>query len=116
MKRSRYTDEFSFVLGPSEVHGVGVFTVHNIDEGVVLHMMGDDTWRTRRKAPPRRFQRYCFRVPGGWRTPISFLRPSVITFLNHSKMPNAGHTDWVYRALRPIKRGEEITINYRTLK
>ena len=51
----------------------------------------------------------------GYYCPRSFTRVDVGWYLNHSDNPNAAHTDWEYFALRPIKDGEEITIDYRTL-
>ena len=41
---------------------------------------------------------------------------SVIRYLNHSKTPNAYHKNYNYYALRDIKAGEEITIDYNTLE
>jgi SET domain-containing protein len=37
-------------------------------------------------------------------------------FLNHSDKPNAYHENYEYYALRDIKEGEEITIDYNSLE
>ncbi len=59
---------------------------------------------------------YCIRTKGGWWCPLNFNRMSVGWYLNHSATPNLRVAkDWQYRAVRNIKAGEELTIDYATL-
>jgi len=114
------TDEFSFRLRPSTIHGVGVFANHDIDAGARLELFEDDT-RFLPEAPSEPAKRLldALSVIGeggrGYYCPRSFTSTAIGWYLNHSDTPNAGHTDWDYLALREIKDGEEITIDYRTL-
>src|ERR1017187_2599080 len=114
------TDEFSFRLKPSAIHGVGVFANHDIEAGSTLDMFDAET-RFLHAAPSEAAQRLLdtLSVTGedgrGYYCPRSFTRVDVGWYLNHSDNPNAGHTDWDYFALRAVEDGEEITIDYRTL-
>jgi len=114
------TDEFSFRLKPSAIHGVGVFANHDIDAGTRLDMFEEDT-RFLPAAPSDAAKRLLdtLSVAGedghGYYCPRNFTSVAVGWYLNHSDNPNAGHTDWEYFALRSIKHDEEITIDYRTL-
>jgi SET domain-containing protein len=40
---------------------------------------------------------------------------SIGWYLNHSDQPNAAHRRYVYFALKAIRKGEEVTMDYRTL-
>ncbi len=116
----RHTDEFSFRLGVSAIHGVGVFANHAIDAGVLLHLFSEET-RYLAEAPsePARRLLETYGLEGedghGYYCPRSFTRVDAGWYLNHSDTPNAAHRDWEYFSLRPIEEGEEITIDYRTL-
>ncbi len=117
------TDEFSFVLGVSGIHGVGVFANHAIREGARLVLFGPDT-RYLAAAPTLEARRILDKlsVEGeggrGYYCPPSFTRVDVGWYLNHSESPNAGfrgNIDGEYFALRDISEGEEVTMDYRTL-
>jgi SET domain-containing protein len=114
------TDEFSFRLGASPIHGVGVFANHDIQSGVRLEMFAGET-RYLDAAPTEEAARLldALSVEGeegrGYYCPQSFTRVDIGWYLNHSDAPNAGHVDWEYYALRDIQDGEEVTIDYRTL-
>ena len=50
------------------------------------------------------------------RCPKDFGCMEIGWYLNHSKTPNAYHRNYEYYALRDIKTGEEITVDYNTLE
>jgi SET domain-containing protein len=114
------TDEFSFRLGVSAIHGIGVFANHDIEAGTRLILFDEET-RFLETAPSAAARRLLdvYAVEGengrGYYCPRSFTRVDVGWFLNHSDTPNVGHVDWEYYALAAIREGEEITIDYRTL-
>jgi SET domain-containing protein len=115
------TDEFSFILRPSE-HGVGVFAAHPIKSGSYLRLFGDEKEREHRMRPlkqeevPKVFSQYCVAREGYLSCPLDFGNMPVGWYLNHSKIPNAIHRDYHWYALRDIKEGEEILINYNSLE
>lgn len=116
------TTEFSFVLKPSE-YGVGVFAAHDIKQGTYLRLFGHE--QEEDKLPPKRkpeevpefFQQYCLEREGFLYCPADFGAMPVGWYLNHSTTPNADHdAEYKYHALRDIKAGEEITIDYNSLE
>lgn len=116
------TTEFSFVLKPAE-HGIGVFAVHDINAGTYLRFFGnqansDDISVIRRKKDvPEFFRQYCVSQGDILHCPKDFGRMEIGWYINHSKTPNAYHRDYCYYyALRDIKAGEEITIDYNSLE
>ena len=110
------TNEFSFVLKPAE-YGVGVFAVHDVKEGTYLRLFrgenetSRDVWRNR-KDVPEIFQEYCLSRGEELRCPMDFGKMEVGWYLNHSKTPNTHHKDYNYYALKDIKVGEEISVDY----
>ena len=110
------TTEFSFVLKPSE-HGVGVFAVHDIKSGEHLRLFGNDNQGERRSKDdvPEFFRDFCLDRGDSMFCPTDFGRMEVGWYANHSRTPNAYHVTYAYFALREIKAGEEITIDYNTL-
>ncbi|MBI2446812.1 MAG: SET domain-containing protein [Parcubacteria group bacterium] len=114
------TTEFSFMLKPSQ-HGIGIFAVHDIKAGTYLRLFGDETefYRsvTRKKTDiPELFRQYCIDRGDLLDCPKDFGCMEIGWYLNHSKMPSAFHRNYQYYALRDIKTGEEITIDYNTLE
>ena len=115
------TTEFSFILKPSE-HGVGVFATHDIKEGTYLIFFAEETELTnltvirKNEDVPELFQQYCVDRGETLVCPRDFGRMEIGWHLNHSKTPNAYHKNYDYYALRDIKAGEEITIDYNTLE
>jgi len=114
------TNEFSFKLKPSTIEGVGVFAVHNIAKGTKL-MLKPDGYKSRKikeKDIPKDLLAYCVRDKYGIhrRCPDEFNHMWLCWFINHSGEPNAKEdVDLMFCALRDIKAGEEITIDYKTL-
>lgn len=111
------TNEFSFTLKPSD-YGVGVFATHDIKEGTYLRLFGDSSSYIMRKKEdvPEYWSNYCVSRGEELVCPRDFGAMQVGWYLNHSKNPNAIHKNYEYYALRAIKAGEEILIDYNTLE
>ena len=118
-----FTNEFSFRLKPSLIEGIGVFAIHGIAKGTKL-MLKPENYRSRRmkeKDIPKELLRYCVKDEDEIhrRCPNQFNHMWLCWFLNHSNKPNAKgdeNNNFTYYALRNIKAGEEITIDYGTLE
>ena len=112
------TNEFSFVLRPSE-HGVGVFAAHDIEEGTHLRLFpekGPAPVERDANAVPECFRAYCIWKGSLLTCPSDFGHMAIGWYLNHSKTPNAYHVEFDYYANRDIKAGDEITIDYNSLE
>ncbi len=112
-------------IGPSKIHGIGLFANQFIEKGTVLWKFtpGFDLKFTKKeiKKFPKKIQgylrpymwlskksgKYCFASDDG-------------KYFNHSKTPNALSTYYgneeevVTNAIRNIRKGEELTENYST--
>jgi hypothetical protein len=121
-RRYAATGEFSFILKPSKLSGVGVFCTHGIARGTRLALFPDLKPRyfsnARLERDPR-LQAFCrvygVEVEGGSVVAHSFSHMHVGWYLNHSDEPNAHHERFKYFASRDIDANEEITIDYRDL-
>lgn len=119
------TNEFSFLLKPSLIHGVGVFAAHPIKKGAKLRLFSDDNpvrYLKQEEVSPA-FQPLCAHYEESLICPPDFGYMPVGWYLNHSKEPNAAHdssekpgTYGLWLAARDIAEGEEITIDYGELK
>ncbi len=115
------TTEFSFVL-KSAKYGVGVYTVHDIKKGSYLRLFGDKNNDRRvsairdKKDVPKDFESYCIDRGEKLVCPKDFGCMEIGWYLNHSRSPNAFHCSYNYYALRDIKAGEEIVIDYNSLE
>ncbi|MFA5355122.1 MAG: SET domain-containing protein [Candidatus Paceibacterota bacterium] len=113
------TTEFSFILKPAK-YGVGVFAVHDIKKDTYLRLFNEENVEVsisrERKDIPELFQEYCVDRGDMLLCPKDFGHMEVGWYINHSKDPNAYHKDYNYYALRDIKAGEEIIIDYNTLE
>lgn len=112
------TTEFSFVLKPSE-HGVGVFAVHDISKGEHLRLFPNESEPRTCVANqvPELFQEYCLGRGETLLCPEDFGCMSIGWYLNHSSNPNAVPDEELrWYALRDIRAGEEIVIDYNSLK
>lgn len=114
------TDEFSFILKPSK-YGIGVFAAHDIAKETYLRLFGttenNENYRILRgKNISEDFKDYCMNRGNDFICPKDFGNMPVGWYLNHSKTPNAFHKDYDYYALRDIKKGEEILIDYNSLE
>ncbi len=115
------TTEFSFMLKSSD-HGVGVFAVHDIKTETFLRVFGDennpdDVSVVRKKENvPEFFRQYCVDRGDTMECPKDFGCMEVGWFINHSKTSSAYVRNREYYALHDILAGEEITVDYNSLK
>lgn len=110
-------------LAPSRRHGVGVFAIKAIKKGQYL-FYGDDAdlmWirKSKIKSLPKPLKKlyddFCILKGDRYGCPQNFNQLTVAWYLNDSKRPNVG-VDKNYRfyALRDIRAGEELTVDYST--
>jgi len=98
------------------------FAVHDIKAGTYLRLFGGETETTdvlvlrNKENVPEFFRQYCIDRSETLLCPKDFGCMEVGWYLNHSKTPNAYHRNYNFYALRDIKAGEEITVNYNTLE
>lgn len=120
---SEKTNEFSFLLAPSPVAGIGVFATHEIKKDTELRLFVNEEPRfipydsILLEVPMvKNFcVWYCVEDTNGYYCPQDFGAMDIGWYLNHSKDPNAYHKDFTFYALRKIEQGEEILIDYETL-
>lgn len=108
------------ILKPSKIEGVGCFTTIPISKGQVADIWFKDDVRVVKKRNVKDktlYGHYCVETKDEYICPVSFKRMSVGWYINHSNKPNldSGGTDGIYRAIRDIKAGQELTIDYRLL-
>jgi SET domain-containing protein len=110
-------------IGLSDVHGVGVCAIRDIPKGTLVFKGENErvAWRSRawvRKLPKafRDLYEDFGMVDGNLiGVPPSLNNLSVGWYINHSETPNVwADDDGRFRALRRIKKGEELTADYRT--
>lgn len=106
------TNQFSFILKPSSIEGVGVFSAHSIKKGTLLNLFPEDSKKQLLKNIPKEFRKYVLHFGKYGYGPKRFNCIPVGWYLNHSDNPNAYLEDDEYYASRNIKRGEEIEIDY----
>ncbi|OLA99302.1 MAG: hypothetical protein AUG01_00375 [Candidatus Rokubacteria bacterium 13_1_20CM_2_69_58] len=105
-------------IGPRER---GVFATRAIRRGEILTISGGVVLPYRKvKALPRWRQRLCFHIEHGfYLVPPRGREVALGFYMNHSCTPNAGDLNGASAltavALRPIRRGEEVTCDYRTV-
>ena len=115
-------------LRPSRIHGVGVFAIRRIKKGTSIFPddQADIKWVKRSeigRVPPeiwRLYEDFSIIKDDGesYGCPSSFNQLTLAWFLNspwHPQKPNVGCRDeYMFFALRDIKAGEELTVDYRT--
>jgi hypothetical protein len=116
------TDEFSFILKPSGLSGIGVFCTHGIAKGTRLALFPSLQHRYFSNEELRRDPRlklFCqvYGVETGRGSVVArdFGHMQIGWYLNHSDQPNTHHERFKYYASRDIEANEEITIDYRDL-
>ena len=110
-------------IGLSRIHGVGVLAIRDIPRGTQLFRGEDERVVWVRLADVRRLPRELRRLYTdfgmAWGKRIGVPRTlnmlSVGWYLNHSARPNVeADEDGRFHTLRRIRRGEELTADYRT--
>lgn len=115
-------------LGASKIHGVGVIAIQNIKKGARIFYGDEDTkmvWveKDKLKGLPKEIKKlyddFCVVIDKKGKKlygcPVNFNQMTVSWYLNHSEKPNVGcDKEYVFYALRDIKKGEELTVNYNT--
>ena len=123
MKKRMPHDGVYARIGPSRTHGVGVRAIRDIPAGTLIFHGESErvVWASRaavRQLPKaiRALYEDFGMAAGNWiGVPPSLNMLSVGWYVNHSDRPNieAGE-DARFRALRRIRKGEELTADYRT--
>jgi len=112
-------------IGLSRIHGVGVLAIRDIPAGAAVFRGEDERvrWvpRARVRRLPRELRRLYedFAMVWGQRlgVPRTLNMLSVGWYLNHSEQPNVeADDDGRFHALRRIRKGEELTADYRTFE
>ena len=112
-------------IGRSRIHGVGVLAIRDIPFGTPVFRYEDErvVWVKRadvRRLPPALRSLYeDFAMVWGRRlgVPRTLNMLSVGWYLNHSERPNVeADDDGRFHALRRIRKGEELTADYRTFE
>ncbi|TAJ36744.1 MAG: SET domain-containing protein-lysine N-methyltransferase [Reyranella sp.] len=110
-------------LGRSAIHGIGCFADCDVKKGEIIRIWDgkDSRWIPTAKAhaspQAHLIKRFGIRNHGGYWCPKDFLRISTGWYMNHSADPNTGSDDEdvTYHALRDIKAGEELVMDYRRM-
>lgn len=109
-------------IGRSKVHGVGIVAIRPIKKGAYVFFPDDDKlyWikATAIKRLPieikRLYKDFCIKKGERYGCPTNFNKLTPAWFLNHSTNPNvAADSSYRFYALKNIKRGDELTANYR---
>ncbi|MBX9830455.1 SET domain-containing protein [Candidatus Babeliales bacterium] len=124
--------EFSFMLKPSSLGGVGVFAVHDIPAGTLLFNKNFELRTMKIADVPEALRRYCiYTSDTECLCPERFDRMEIGWYINHSDTPNIAKkiddqnpdlpasvdsikARTVY-AIKDIKSGDEILIDYNYL-
>lgn len=111
------TTEYYFVLKPSPIAGIGVFAAQDISAGTHLFRGNHSSRKMKTKDVPSEFIKYCiFLNDEESHCPERFDRMEIGWYINHSEHPNIGKdTERRVVALRDIRTGEEIVLDYNHL-
>jgi hypothetical protein len=110
-------------IGLSRVHGVGVIAIRDIPVGTWVFQGEDErvVWVSRayvrrlRPAIRRLYEDFAMLWGKRLGVPRTLNMLSVGWYLNHSETPNVeADDDGRFHALRKIRKGEELTADYRT--
>jgi SET domain-containing protein len=106
-------------LKSSPIHGLGLFAITDIPKGTVLWRRepGFDLQFTQEQVDklPKLTQDYIYTYACTDKDGTMWLWPDNAKFWNHSDDPNTGDIDLTTIALKDIKAGEELTIDYRLI-
>lgn len=110
-------------LKPSRIHGVGVFAITDIPRGSYVFHKDDEkmVWIEKGfienlpKEVRKLYDDFCVIRNDIYGCPESFDKLTPSWYLNHSDNPNVyADEDYRFIAMRDIKAGEELTVNYNT--
>jgi hypothetical protein len=110
-------------LAPSRTHGVGVFAIRRIRRGAAIFPDDKEPTTSVPRMLPRKLPRalrqlyedFCVLRSGRYLCPSNFNRLTPSWYLNHSDDPNVRcDKSLQFFALRSIRAGEELTVDYRT--
>lgn len=121
--------EFSFMLKPSPLGGVGVFATHDIPVGTHLFNRKFEMRTMKVKDVPAPLLKYCIYINDlECLCPERFDRMEIGWYINHSSTPNIARKNVVSNAeaeknikeravyaIQNIKAGDEIFIDYNSL-
>jgi hypothetical protein len=120
--------EFSFILKPSPLGGVGVFATHDIPIGTILFANKKHIIRRLKVSDvPSELMQYCVYINDEeCLCPERFDRLEIGWYINHSATPNIARREQdnvltsdvissEFYAIKDIKAGDEIVINYNYL-
>lgn len=124
MKKNKYPHyKVMTRLRASPVHGVGVFAIKNIKKGTYIFYGDDDDliWvekdsiKKLTKEIRKYYEDFCIIKDGKYGCPKNFNLMTIAWYLNNSATPNVGcDENYNFYALRNIKAGEELTVDYNT--
>ncbi|CRX39215.1 SET domain-containing protein-lysine N-methyltransferase [Estrella lausannensis] len=111
------SSEFSFMLKPSSIGGVGVFATHDLSEGAEVFTGTFSPKKMKLEDVPGPLRQYCIYINDEeCLCPEKFDRMEIDWFVNHSNTPNVAKTpEGKVFTLRKIKAGEEIVCDYNLL-
>ena len=111
-------------LAPSKIAGIGVFAIRDIPKNkkVFAGETSKLVWYSKKeveKLDPeiqRLYEDFCILEGDKYGAPDNFNNLSIGWFLNHNpRNPNIRcNRDCEYVSLRPIKKGEELSVDYQT--
>lgn len=118
--------EFSFMIKPSPLGGVGVFATHDIPKGTVLFDQNFQIRTMKIKDVPSSLIQYCIYISEDeCLCPTRFDRMEIGWYINHSSTPNIARSstssnsdraknikESIIHTIQDIKAGEEILIDY----
>jgi SET domain-containing protein len=123
MKKRAPHDGVYARIGPSRIHGVGVRAIRDIPAGTLVFLGESERIVWMKRAEVRRMPTAIralyedFGMVDGEHigVPPTLNMLSVGWYVNHSDRPNVeAGDDGRFRALRRIRKGEELTADYRT--
>lgn len=120
--------EFSFILKPSQLGGIGVFATHDIAAGTPVFTQEFNLRTLKIKEVPEELIKYCiYTNDEECLCPERFDRMEIGWYLNHSSAPNIARKSTIGEdqcndlkkrdlyAIKDIKAGDEILIDYNYL-
>jgi len=117
-------------LGSSKIHGIGVIAIRNIPKGTdifygdekqnLVEVKKEEVKKIKDPSTRKLYEDFCIIKSNVYLCPINFNQMTVGWYLNEPKngeKPNVGcdvQRDYIFYALRDIKKGEELTVDYST--